>query len=428
MNAEPKRFSIAFHMNVGGHVWSGGVQYLHSLFAALKELAADRQPELVLLLGAPAERVPEILAPLVDRVLSIPPESSEPVAGRLSWLVNLPIRSVLAIRRRLTGRREEPAWEQSLSVYLRQQGVDVLFSNIDFNSGFHVPLLVWIPDFQVRRLAGMFPPEETEALDRYRQDMARWSDRIIVSSEDVRKDFASFAPEWRDKARLLRFVVPVPEAVYAGDSAWICAHYGLPERFFYLPNQFWKHKNHDAVMQALCRLNASHRDVVVVCTGNTRDHRHPAYFGELLARLSREGLRDRMILLGLVPRDHLWMLMRQSVAVLQPSLFEGWSTTVEEAKSLGKAILLSDIPVHREQNPPSAVYFDPGDPVALSECMARVWAERQAGPDPAMEAAARLALPARMREFAEQFMRVVDEARRGDGTPKRSAPNEDMIQ
>jgi hypothetical protein len=36
--------------------------------------------------------------------------------------------------------------------------------------------------------------------------------------------------------------------------------------------------------------------------------------------------------------------------------------TVEETKSIGKTIVLSDIPIHREQAPASALYFDPSTP------------------------------------------------------------------
>jgi glycosyltransferase involved in cell wall biosynthesis len=41
--------------------------------------------------------------------------------------------------------------------------------------------------------------------------------------------------------------------------------------------------------------------------------------------------------------------MRASTALINPSLFEGWSTTVEEAKSTGTPMILSDLGVHREQ-------------------------------------------------------------------------------
>ena len=59
--------------------------------------------------------------------------------------------------------------------------------------------------------------------------------------------------------------------------------------------------------------------------------------------------------------------MNHCIAVVNPSLFEGWSSTVEEAKSMGKRIILSDIPTHREQNPPCGYYFNPGDSASLAK-------------------------------------------------------------
>ena len=58
---------------------------------------------------------------------------------------------------------------------------------------------------------------------------------------------------------------------------------------------------------------------------------------------------------------HLFQIMRRSLAVLQPSLFEGWSTTLEEARSIGKRTIVSDIAVHREQDLHTAMYFRPRD-------------------------------------------------------------------
>lgn len=43
-----------------------------------------------------------------------------------------------------------------------------------------------------------------------------------------------------------------------------------------------------------------------------------------------------------MPYEHVPALLRESVALLNPSLFEGWSTTVEEGKSPGKHVLMSD--------------------------------------------------------------------------------------
>jgi glycosyltransferase involved in cell wall biosynthesis len=69
----------------------------------------------------------------------------------------------------------------------------------------------------------------------------------------------------------------------------------------------------------------------------------------------------------MIPISHVYALLRSSAALINPSSFEGWSTTVEEAKSFGAPMILSNIGVHREQAGEHALYFDLDDPSALAE-------------------------------------------------------------
>lgn len=59
--------------------------------------------------------------------------------------------------------------------------------------------------------------------------------------------------------------------------------------------------------------------------------------------------------------------MNECISIVQPSLFEGWNTGVEEAKAINKYLILSDIPVHREQVTQNATFFNPYDETELSE-------------------------------------------------------------
>ena len=54
-------------------------------------------------------------------------------------------------------------------------------------------------------------------------------------------------------------------------------------------------------------------------------------------------------------------LMFYSLAVINPSKSEGLSNSVEQAKSIGKAVILSNIPVHREQIEKNFFYFNSND-------------------------------------------------------------------
>ena len=113
---------------------------------------------------------------------------------------------------------------------------------------------------------------------------------------------------------------------------------------------------------------------------------------------------------GNVPRADVALLMRASVAMLNPSLFEGWSTTVEEAKSLGVRLVLADLPVHREQVGAAADFFDPVDPAAIAACLERVWVDEREGPAVSEQQAIAEQALRRVREFAAQFTRACERA------------------
>jgi glycosyltransferase involved in cell wall biosynthesis len=230
---------------------------------------------------------------------------------------------------------------------------------------------------------------------------------IILSSKSALGDLQRIAPDMTHKARVLNFVAQIESDAYHEDPAKIAAHYHLPAKYFFLPNQFWQHKNHRIVLNALARISRVIPEITVVCSGGTHDHRDPKYFDVILQDVAAFGLQSNFRILGRVPRSHFYPLMRQSLAVLQPSLFEGWSTTVEEAKSLGKTIILSELPVHLEQNPVSAHYFDPHNADQLAQIMQHVFHHTSAGPDLELEDRSRKALPGRTREFAIAFHQIM---------------------
>lgn len=184
----------------------------------------------------------------------------------------------------------------------------------------------------------------------------------------------------------------------------------MPEKFFYLPNQFWKHKNHIIVFEALRILQKQGIKPFVVFTGNPVDTRNPMHFAFLMEKISEWNLRDQVAFLGLVPHENVYHLLRQSICVLNPSLFEGWSTTVEESKSVGKRMIISNLPVHLEQDPPLTEYFDPHSAEELAEKLAQGWQNYVPGPDQALEEKAREAFPLRMQEYAERFVAIASEA------------------
>jgi glycosyltransferase involved in cell wall biosynthesis len=154
----------------------------------------------------------------------------------------------------------------------------------------------------------------------------------------------------------------------------------------------------------LALLKAEQPEITVVCTGNTHDPRQPLHFTQLMARRDALGLQAAFRVLGVVPYADMQGLMRHACAVINPSRFEGWSTSVEEAKSMNQAVLLSDLPVHREQAPTDATYFAVDDARALADAMLAVQrrpaTHLRAGP-------AQASHEERLRAFGSAYLRIV---------------------
>jgi glycosyltransferase involved in cell wall biosynthesis len=265
---------------------------------------------------------------------------------------------------------------------------------------------------QHRRYPEFFSASELHQRDALFREWARDSTLVVLSSRAALADLIEFlGPAVESKCRVLSFVSQ-PKAIESGLAPVerMMARHAIPRRYFLLPNQFWKHKNHAVVIEALALLRANDPEIVVVATGPQEDFRHPHHFAETMERVRTLGIGKSFRALGLVPFADLMALMKHSVAVINPSLFEGWSTTVEEAKSAGKALLLSDIAVHREQAPARADYFPPHDTAALAELMRLRWRGLDPREDEQDAARAATELPARTRAFAESYQRIVLEA------------------
>lgn len=235
------------------------------------------------------------------------------------------------------------------------------------------PDVAWIPDFQHEHLPHMFAPNEVESRRLAFQRTARRVRRIVLSSESAAQDFRRLYPNYAERVRILRFATPLTESDLqpSREAAAILA--SLPRRFAYLPNQFWKHKDHESAFRALGELKRDGVVIPTVCTGSPHDPRHRGWFEHLQSVLSELGLQDQVHFRGLLPRSAQLHLLLNAAVILQPSLFEGWSTVVEDARALQRPMVLSDIDTHREQAPKLTRLFQSGKVEALARELRIAW-------------------------------------------------------
>lgn len=370
--------------------WLGGSLYVDSLLAALSTLPPGACP------------------PVRIRWLSSP---GTPLARRLAAhgvVERQGSEGALAIAWR-RARRGFARRSRALGPWLDPGGVDLHFPVFDTRQAWRRSLY-WIPDFQPHHLPGLFEPLEREQRLASFAGIAASRGVLLLSSETALADFHRFYPAATVTPRVWSFCSGIEPVPAAPDD--VARRHGLPPRFLYVANQFWKHKDHATLFEALRLLKQQGLDVPVVCTGLQQDRRDPGHMPALLQALEQGGLRGQVHLLGMVPREEQVQLFRRAAAVVQPSRFEGWSTVIEDAKALGRPVIASALPVHQEQlaGEPGARFAPVGDPAGWAATIAAAWPALPAGPDPDAERAALARRDARRRESALRFVRIVDEA------------------
>jgi len=355
-----RRKSVAFLFFSDGKEWLGGKNYYRSLFSAI-----DADPESKI-------RVFAFIGRHADPVGYEFPESVSFIQTR-SLDKFSPLWFVDRICKRFFGRTI------FLQRALKGAGIEVV-SHCDPGETSELPTIAWIPDFQHVHLPHFFEVDQVENRNAQFKVVLDRSNLVVVSSHAARDDLERFSPENADKARVLQFcALPLDQS--DEDVEDVVKLYGLASRFFYLPNQFWVHKNHRLAVEALAHVRVRWPHAQIVCSGALSDYRNPSHIKELRALIDELGLHDNFKLLGLITYNHVAKLMMRSIAVINPSFFEGWSTTVEESKAMGAPLLLSDLTVHREQcTVGEALFFAPNDSLELANVMERVlggdWPEK----------------------------------------------------
>jgi glycosyltransferase involved in cell wall biosynthesis len=375
--------------------WIGGVDYVRNLVLAVASLPEEerRGVRLTLVYDPPLD--PDLaaeLSPHLHAVVSRKEAQRRMLLRRLRW----------RLERRL-GVQADPR----LASLARERGLQFVYPFPGRRGGRAAGFrsAAWIPDFQERHMPQFFTPEDLQWRREHFAAVVEGASRVVLSSESAAEDFRRFYPAHAAKAVVMKFAVfPHPQWTER-DPLPVQAEFSLPDRFFLVCNQLWQHKNHLRVFEALRRLREAGDSPHVVCTGHLHDYRQLAFLDEVLQTIHRYGIASHVHLLGLVPRAVQVQLMRRCLAVLQPSLFEGWSTVVELAKSLGRPMLLSDLAVHREQHP-EGPFFERESAASLAALLAEGWRRLEPGPDLPREAAARTAALERCRTFARQFLEL----------------------
>lgn len=354
--AERKRIGIIFEVNKN---WMGGTYYILNLIKALNTLPEEVKPKIILLCKS---------------------KNDYKYAQNYTNYPYLDFTTIFREKKidipKVINRIYNKLFHRGNLLYLRHfdEEVDAIYPVIEkYQLKSKSPIIHWIPDFQELH----FPEYFSEYGLRYRKakNKALFStgNPVVFSSFDSLKDAYKFYPESKlTKTHVLHFASDIPH-YDSNVKDNVFKKFDIERPFFLCTNQLWMHKNHITLFNAVKNLKNNGHDISIICTGGKKDHRNPEYYDSLIKFINDNDLSNNIKLLGLIEKEDLVCLMNECIAIVQPSLFEGWNTGVEEAKAMNKYLILSDIPVHREQVIQNAAFFNPTDSKDLSDKLLKTY-------------------------------------------------------
>jgi glycosyltransferase involved in cell wall biosynthesis len=321
-----KKVAILYSYNEN---WIGSTYYIQNLISALNTLNDDQKPEIF--------------------IVTTSKEAFEQLA-LVTKYTYLRYRKLALLERIINNFTPAFIWKNIIgkTIFRAYTDIDLIFpATAGVSFSFCKNRLFWIADFQEHYLPGFFSEEEIDKRKKIQEQIVEVGQEIVFSSHSAKGNFNEIYPS----NRLNQYVLPfaVTNTGLREDNDDVLSRYGVAKKFFLCSNQFWKHKNHEIVLSAVASLKDKGHMVQVVFTGKERDYRNPTYIDDLKDRVKALNIEKEVLFLGFISRSDQLLLMKKSVAVIQPSLFEGWSTVIEDAKSLNVKIIASDIEVHREQ-------------------------------------------------------------------------------
>jgi glycosyltransferase involved in cell wall biosynthesis len=239
--------------------------------------------------------------------------------------------------------------------------LDAIFPMHDYpvKSKSKAKLVSWYADLQHMYYPQFFTKRKRiERNERIKLILKNAKD-LVVSSQAVKDDFIKFFKIPSTLNIHIYHFVSIIEGLPTMTYEEIRDKYQLDDHYYMISNQFHKHKNHKVVFEAIAELKKKGIEVCVAITGRFPKAPDSPYMQELHDIINKNDLNKSIKFLGLIPRGDQLLLMKYSKAILQPSLFEGWSTVVEDAKSLQVPVIAANLNVNIEQLEEKGTYFEP---------------------------------------------------------------------
>lgn len=234
-----------------------------------------------------------------------------------------------------------------------------------------VPSVVTLVDIQEVFFPHFFTPWEQWSRLYHHAASSRLANRVVTISEYSKRSITTVHGIADSKVAV---AYPAADEDSEGATAGTPPlPTSLPERFLLYPANYWLHKNHDRLLQALALARERH-GVTLPCvlTGMEVPHGYDPAAG-----IARYRLGGSVRVLGYQTKAVMARLYQRATILVFPSLFEGFGLPLVEAMAAGCPIACSRSTSLPEVAGDAAAYFNPAEPSDIATVLMTLWSNSQ---------------------------------------------------
>ena len=318
------------------------------------------------------------------------------------------------VRRVCVSRLADAGLSPDSNSIVRQLGADLLFC--PFTAAFYfdpgVPMVCVVYDLQHAYYPEFFTLAESQERGRNLTQAIQAASKIICISDFVRETVLDKTSALPERVETVHILLPrrlgTPSLL---QCQGILKKLSLVSgQFLLYPANFWPHKNHDLLLTAFGIYLAGHpgSKLKLVLTGS------PGARQEFLVDATRRmGLSQSVLFPGYLAEEELSALFYSCMALIFPSLFEGFGMPLLEAMAAGRPILCSDLTSLPEVAGGAALLFDPRKPCDIADAIARISNEPDLRRDLAAKSTRRLAAFGGPEDMATSYLEKFRQAVQG---------------
>jgi len=197
---------------------------------------------------------------------------------------------------------------------------------------------------------------------------------VLVDSVEGKNNVLQFYGCEQEKIKILPYTIPPTSMIHISgrEKEAIIKKLNIPKKFLFYPANFWPHKNHYRIAEAIGLIKRKYDiEVSIVFVGQEYSQWDILSMCKILAK--RYSMEEQIYYLGYVAGEELAALYMTAVALVMPTYFGPTNIPYIEAFYYNCPVIASDIPGIREQVGEAALLVNPKDTEAISNAMYRIW-------------------------------------------------------